>query len=60
MLAEAVARGEAAARLNGRMIDYAHARSGLPLLERARSVGIDVGVVPALDVPSFDDPASAR
>ncbi len=56
-MAEAVARGEAAARLNGRMIDYAHARSGLQLLERARSVGIDVGVVPALAVPSFDDPA---
>jgi citrate lyase subunit beta/citryl-CoA lyase len=51
-LAEAVNAGHAAVRHNGHMIDYAHARSNLDLLERAHKAGLFEGPVPQLPVLS--------
>jgi citrate lyase subunit beta / citryl-CoA lyase len=48
-LADAIARGDAAAKFNGHMVDTAHAKSALDVLDRAAQCGIDVGEVPALD-----------
>jgi citrate lyase subunit beta/citryl-CoA lyase len=49
IIVEAERNGSAAVTLNGRMVDYAHARSSLELLRQAASLGIDVGTVPELD-----------
>jgi citrate lyase subunit beta/citryl-CoA lyase len=49
-MAEALERGDAAARYDGRMIDYAQVRSGQDLLELARSLGMDVGEVPDVHI----------
>jgi citrate lyase subunit beta/citryl-CoA lyase len=43
--------GAGSAAHEGRMVDYAHVRSSVELLERAKALGIDVGVVPEIDVP---------
>jgi citrate lyase subunit beta/citryl-CoA lyase len=40
----------AASTHNGRMVDYAHVRSSLELLDRARSLGLDVGEIPDVKV----------
>jgi citrate lyase subunit beta/citryl-CoA lyase len=51
VMADAIAStGAAAATHDGRMVDYAHVRSCMELLERARSLGIEVGDIPAIDV----------
>lgn len=50
-VAEAIARGDAAVRYKTGMVDYANARSALEVLSRAQKVGIDVGEVPALQLP---------
>jgi citrate lyase subunit beta/citryl-CoA lyase len=52
-LSEAVAAGHAAVRHKGHMIDYAHARSNLDLLERAHKSGLFAGPVPQLPVLSY-------
>jgi citrate lyase subunit beta/citryl-CoA lyase len=52
VLSDAVADGHAAVRHNGHMIDYAHARSTLDLLERAHKSGLFDGPVPQLPVLS--------
>ena len=52
-MAQAVKAGAAAVRLNGRMIDYAQVRTSVDLLTEAKSVGIEVGEFPTLDIPSF-------
>ncbi len=49
-MAAALADGRAATRFNGRMVDYAHVRSSLTLLRNARSVGIEVGDYPEVDL----------
>jgi citrate lyase subunit beta/citryl-CoA lyase len=50
-MADAIANsGTAASTHNGRMVDYAHVRSSVELLERARSLGLDVGEVPVVEV----------
>jgi citrate lyase subunit beta/citryl-CoA lyase len=50
-MADAVATsGTAATTHDGRMVDYAHVRSSLELIDRARSLGLDVGNVPRIDV----------
>ena len=51
-LSEAVKAGHAAVRHKGHMIDYAHARSNLDLLERAHRAGLFAGPVPQLPVLS--------
>jgi citrate lyase subunit beta/citryl-CoA lyase len=53
LMADAVAKGEAAVRFNGRMVDYAHVRASLVLLKQAESLGIDVGPIPEVEVLSF-------
>jgi citrate lyase subunit beta/citryl-CoA lyase len=40
----------AATTHEGRMVDYAHVRSSLDLLERARCLGLDVGDVPRIEL----------
>jgi citrate lyase subunit beta / citryl-CoA lyase len=50
-MADAVAAGNAAIRHNGVMVDYAHVRVALDLLDHCSSVGIDVGPIPEIDVP---------
>jgi citrate lyase subunit beta / citryl-CoA lyase len=50
-MADAIANsGTAASTHNGRMADYAHVRSSLELLDRARSFGLDTGEVPDVAV----------
>ncbi len=50
-MADAIANsGTAASTHNGRMVDYAHVRSSVELLERATSLGLDVGEVPVVEV----------
>ncbi len=50
-MADAIANSATAASThNGRMVDYAHVRSSLELLDRARSLGFDVGDVPDVRV----------
>jgi citrate lyase subunit beta/citryl-CoA lyase len=51
-LSQAVAAGHAAVRHNGHMIDYAHARYTLDLLELAHRSGLFAGPVPQLPVLS--------
>ncbi|WP_285314331.1 CoA ester lyase [Pseudarthrobacter sp. fls2-241-R2A-168] len=51
-LTEAVEAGHAAVRHKGHMIDYAHARAILDLLERAHQSGLFAGPVPQLPVLS--------
>jgi citrate lyase subunit beta/citryl-CoA lyase len=51
-MAEAVARGDAAVRLRGAMVDHAHVAAARELLDRARSMGIDVGDVPRVPGPA--------
>ena len=53
-MAEATEQGSAAVRVDGRMIDYAHVRRSLELLERARSIGLDVGTTPDISVLSLN------
>jgi citrate lyase subunit beta/citryl-CoA lyase len=53
LMADAVAKGEAAVRFKGRMIDYAHVRASLVLLKQAESFGIDVGPIPEVEVLSL-------
>ena len=62
LMSAAIARGDAAIRHKGKMVDYAHVRSALELLNRAKSMGMDVGEIPAVDVLSFQDakPVSTR
>jgi citrate lyase subunit beta/citryl-CoA lyase len=51
-MANGIARHDAAVLLDGVMIDYAHVRSALDVVERARLAGVDVGEIPDLDVLS--------
>lgn len=53
VMAGAVERGDAAVRHGNRMVDYAHARTSVELLEQARDFGIDVGEIPKLPILSF-------
>ena len=50
-MAAAAGDGSGAIRHNGAMIDYAHIRSSLDVLERARRLGLDVGDVPDVELP---------
>lgn len=45
-MAEAIAKGSAAATYDGMLIDYAHLRAAQVLLAQARSFGMDVGTYP--------------
>ena len=45
-MAEAEAAGRAAVTYDGMMIDYAHVRNALELIEQAKSFGMDVGEYP--------------
>jgi citrate lyase subunit beta/citryl-CoA lyase len=49
-MADAVSEGLGSTTHDGRMVDYAHARSALEVIDRARAFGIDVGDVPDLDI----------
>jgi citrate lyase subunit beta/citryl-CoA lyase len=53
-MAEAVDDGFGAVRYGDRMIDYAHVRSSLDLLERARQLGADIGDLPHVAVPGYN------
>lgn len=54
VVAEATARGEAAVRYKSTMlVDYAHVRTAMDVLKKARAVGIDVGNVPTIELSSF-------
>ena len=46
--------GSASMRFGGAMVDYAHVRSSLELLNQAKSFGLDVGDVPDVPVLSFN------
>ena len=47
-MAEAEAAGRAAVTYDGMMIDYAHVRNALDLLEQARTFGLPVGTLPKI------------
>jgi citrate lyase subunit beta / citryl-CoA lyase len=49
-IAQGVARGVSAVRYEGRMIDYAHARTAAELLETAKSLGMSVPDYPLVDL----------
>lgn len=51
--AGALARGEAAVRHGGKMIDYANIRVAMDLLKKAQAAGITIGNIPKVDVPSY-------
>lgn len=50
---DALARGAAATRFRGEMIDYAHLRVAIDTLTKARSLGIDVGELPDIPILSY-------
>ncbi len=50
-MSEAAKRGDAATRLGSTMVDYAHARSAVELLQRAAQLGMTVPPVPELMLP---------
>lgn len=50
-MAEALARGDAAVKYEGTMIDYAQARAAREFLKKAASLGIDVGEVMDIELP---------
>jgi citrate lyase subunit beta/citryl-CoA lyase len=49
-MAGAVDEGSGSTTHEGRMVDYAHVRSAVEVIDRARAFGLDVGDVPDLDV----------
>jgi citrate lyase beta subunit len=49
-MAQAIENGEAATRHRGQMIDYAHARTALEVLDAARREGHSVPELPDIDV----------
>jgi citrate lyase subunit beta/citryl-CoA lyase len=51
-MAGAVDEGRAAVRLHGMMVDYAHVRTSLDLLELAEEAGLEVPEYPVIDVAS--------
>lgn len=53
-MAAGIARGDAAIRHNGRMVDYAHVRWARQLLDTAKAQGIAVGEIPDIDVNSYE------
>ncbi|MEE3853038.1 CoA ester lyase [Gordonia sp. LSe1-13] len=53
-MADGIAVGKAAVEHNGRMIDYAHVRTSLDLLDHATSLGIDVGTIPHIELEADD------
>jgi len=52
-MADGVARGDAAVRHRGRMIDYAHVRTARDLLDQAARWGLEVPDHPEVDVLSY-------
>lgn len=50
-MAEAITRGEGAVRHGSSMVDYAGVRAAMDVLDRAETVGIDVGDVPKFELP---------
>lgn len=52
-VAEAITRGDAAVRHKKAMVDYAHVRTAMDVLERASAAGIAVGNVPKLELPAL-------
>jgi citrate lyase subunit beta/citryl-CoA lyase len=53
-LARVVAEGDAASTMDGHMVDYAHAKSALDLIDVCRSFGIEVPPYPELDLDTYD------
>jgi len=51
--AEAVARGEAAIRYKSKLVDYANVRVAMDVLKKAQSAGIEIGDVPAIEIPAY-------
>ncbi|PJG50628.1 CoA ester lyase [Bradyrhizobium forestalis] len=51
-MAAGLAAGQAAVRYKSSMVDYAGARAAMDLLKRARAAGMNVGDVPALELPA--------
>lgn len=51
-MAEAIARGDAAVRYKTGIVDYAPARIAMDVLKKAEALGIDIGKVPKLEIPS--------
>ncbi|UWU83094.1 CoA ester lyase [Bradyrhizobium yuanmingense] len=51
--ADAVARGKAAVRYKSRLIDYANIRAAMTVLKRARVAGVDVGIIPSIEIPAY-------
>jgi citrate lyase beta subunit len=47
-MADAEAAGRAAVTYDGMMIDYAHVRNALDLLDQARAFGLAVGDLPKI------------
>lgn len=52
-LAEGIARGHAAVRYKSRLLDYAHLRAAMDVIKKAKAAGMDVGDVPAVEIPSY-------
>ncbi|MET4323945.1 CoA ester lyase [Bradyrhizobium sp. RT5a] len=51
--AEAVARGDAAVRYKSKLIDYANVRAAMDVLKKAQAAGIDIGDIPAVEIPAY-------
>jgi len=51
VVADATARGEGAVRHKSTMLDYALVRTAMDVLNRAHTIGIDVGKVPKVELP---------
>lgn len=51
--AGAVARGEAAVRHKSRLLDYANIRAAMDVLKKAQASGMNVGDVPAVEIPAY-------
>lgn len=51
--AEGITRGDAAIRYKSKLIDYANVRAAMDVLKRARAIGIDVGDIPAVEIPAY-------
>lgn len=51
--AEGVARGVGAIRYKSKLLDYANVRAAMNVLKTARAAGMDVGIVPNIEIPAY-------
>lgn len=52
-LADGIAHGHAAVRYKSRLIDYANLRAAMDVIKKAEAAGMDVGIVPTIEIPAY-------